>query len=115
MSANMSQESNPLKDGDGKMSAAQYMGYGVDPEQQPIINASSVVSDNTVERKLSGVNSQNSGKSPIRMNTKGRIRKLRDKSVTDSRVGNRAEEVYISEGEHQEQASIEVSTRRESV
>ena len=91
------------------------MGYGVDPEQRPIINASSVVSDNTVERKLSGVNSQNSGKSPIRMNTKGRIRKLRDKSVTDSRVGNREEEVYISEGEHQDQASIEVSTRRESV
>ena len=106
-----------MRDGDGKMSAAQYMGYGADPEQRKIINASSIATDNEnmVERKLSGVHSQSSGKSPIRMNTKGRIRRHRDKSVTDSRVGNRAEEVYVSDDEGQNQGSIEVSTRRESV
>ena len=44
---NLSAESNPLREGDGKMSAAQYMGYAqnLDPEQRPIINSSSVVTE----------------------------------------------------------------------
>ena len=91
------------------------MGYNVDPEQRPIINGSSIISDATYENKLNRVDSQNSGKSPIRTNTKSRIRRQRDKSVTESRVGNRAQEVYLSDEEGQDQGSIEVSTRRESV
>ena len=59
--------------------------------------------------------SQNSGRSPSRIMKKGRLRKQRDKAVTDSRVGARPEEAYYSEEDGQDQASIDVNTRNESL
>ena len=54
ISVNISHESNPLKLGDGHMTAAQFMGYNVDPSAKP--NTESVIS----ERKPSDLESNSS-------------------------------------------------------
>ena len=54
MSANISHESNPLKLGDGHMTAAQFMGYNVDPSAKP--HTESI----TTERKPSDLESNSS-------------------------------------------------------
>ena len=54
ISVNITKEVNPMKVGDGQMSSAQYMGYGVDPALKPL-NASVVTGTDSLDssRKLS--------------------------------------------------------------
>ena len=54
ISVNISHESNPLKLGDGQMSAAQFMGYNVDPSAKPHSEST------TTERKPSDLESNSS-------------------------------------------------------